>query len=87
MSLALHYQPDPLRHIVRLPSNKMIDGHVRLKVYATNYACVYLGYGIDSPFYVYKIVVQNSNQEVLGALILSTSDLQAAMDAAGQEGP
>lgn len=82
MSWALHWQPDPNRHIARLPSNLTIDGHTCLKVYTTEFAVVYQGYGVNGTYAVYEINRVNYGEQ-LGNLILNTGDLVSAMDAAG----
>jgi hypothetical protein len=87
MPSALSWTPDPLRHIVRLPNLTVINAVMCIKVYATNYAVVYLPYGWESVFSVYAVSVANNNHEVRGDLIATTADLVNAVDLAGQESP
>jgi hypothetical protein len=70
--------------IVRLPNLVLINEVMCIKVYATDYAVVYLPYGWESVFAVYRID-QGNSQEVRGALLANTGDLLNAMDVAGKE--
>jgi hypothetical protein len=82
--IALHFQPDQNRHIVRLPYIVDIEGKVCIKEYATEYACVYQAYDEDGLFYVYAITRVGYAEE-FGALLSTQGDLYGAMDIAGKE--